>query len=1585
MGSKNQLIGLAAALVVASTGYAVLTAYINDTEATADQSTTLQNTLQLVDASVQAKPLENVSAKIGALAAEEPDFDNSNSEPEAGEYYSGLGMVGVQNARIAEDDAQYITVTNGSSGTNIVSAGINDVTKASKSNLDNDELSEESDTSSDDYTTESPNIASFVGSFPGSKQFASSKTAIASQVADTRGAISIGISPVQLAELPPHIEDTRPTISGLTIPPFPVVPTGSKIEITSPVNGWYTNVGNVILTGTAEVTRNLRRVTVNGQDVEWRSGTFTANVPAVEGFNTISVVGDYGRRNFSASVGITMDTVGPSAISAVSANSSTVILQFSEPMSADSILNTSNFNIVNDNISNSLPVLSASFTDPSQTAIQLKTGVQYSVPFTLTVANVKDLAGNPILAPTRFISPSIVGFVGTAPSGPQLVDSDGDGLEDHVELVGWVVLVRRVNGTIETYNVYSDPYEADTDGDGVGDADELHGSMNPRTHDTDGDSLTDDQEWNSIFSNPSDQDTDKDGIEDGFEYNFFRTSPILADTDGDQIDDPDEIVAGNRNPLIADLPSPRIVVGNINMELDTRFSYTDEEGDSQSTSKTSEATLTKGENDSLSSSNETSNKNTIGTSQEVSATYRSGGAQYGPFPSAEITGTVGSTQGSERGSTVSVGEESARSSEEAYHDSLTTSVDRDRSSSVTREVVDAAIRVDLTIENDGDIPFTISNLELTAQTQNPNNRREIIPVASLLPENENLGSINIGALGDPSRGPFVFKTSNVFPQKVEELMKSPRGFIVQLANFDITDQEGNNFAFTSQKVLDRTVGITFDEGVGKSESYRVATASFQDPATGLPNGITMARALEIIGLSRYPTVRDGGNGIVETTAVASDFQNERYSIFRSIEPNGAFIESGPDRTIETVPGGDDIIVDSSYEVALHRSAPYIRDGGNGVAESTLLGNDDALAPLNSPVQAKQVIIRSGNDTSIESTVGGDDVLVPEGREREVLVRYKDTAAKSSEKRFWALYTNKLRSGVNLDEFQVRAGDQLDFAYVQDQDEDGVWAREEYLHGSSDLLVNSDGCNLTPAPVPCDTLLDFTEIQEGWRVQLKNSPQGYNVFSNPNQADSDRDKLLDDEEFACQLDPRQRDTDLDGLTDWEELYGQRNIDGGGVAQMVSRDPNTNNITYTITPYKGLNLPLVDHTSFVACDIILGINGFATDPLRADTDGDLVNDLLELELGLNPNDSTDGPLFLDDDGDGVPNQTEELGISVIINGANVTVTSNPNDPDSDDDGLPDLLEHRIGSNPRSLDTDGDGISDVNEYKGGGEACITVAAGVQCTKFSNLIIGNFQGFISECENADVCSNAAIEENLTNISALKLGTNLNETDTDFDTVNDNLEITPFEITINGSVDLVTSDPLKAKTDSDGWDDGEERANGTNPTEPDSDGDSTNDNAELLFATVNRDPRQADRRITLNYTKIQWTSANCDNSTNEEWDWELGYQTPATFGSAGQESQSGWRNSDPDGARDTNNGNTATISGTPIIFIADFTQQFALKGYLLEDDPGSDDEDDFPVYWDEDFTVGIALAFGLTTENVVLNRSVCGGQTTVTATVRVE
>ncbi|MEO0323758.1 MAG: LamG-like jellyroll fold domain-containing protein [Myxococcota bacterium] len=78
--------------------------------------------------------------------------------------------------------------------------------------------------------------------------------------------------------------------------------------------------------------------------------------------------------------------------------------------------------------------------------------------------------------------------------------------------------------------------------------------------------------------------------------------------------------------------------------------------------------------------------------------------------------------------------------------------------------------------------------------------------------------------------------------------------------------------------------------------------------------------------------------------------------------------------------------------------------------------------------------------------------------------------------------------------------------------------------------------------------------------------------------------------------------------------------------------------------------------------------------------------------------------DSDSDGRTNCEEITGYAISVdtlgfgldsdNSDRLDVTSDPNDADSDDDGLDDLAEFMQRSNPRAVDTDADGLSDFDE---------------------------------------------------------------------------------------------------------------------------------------------------------------------------------------------------------------------------------------------------------------------------------------------------
>jgi hypothetical protein len=876
----------------------------------------------------------------------------------------------------------------------------------------------------------------------------------------------------------------------------------------------------------------LGRLVISNNNPTVVNGSATTNISSVwagDAAVTIGVNLPVGR-NISQTLDLPVednvadvdDAVHPRIVSAGSTSNTELLVSFSEAMrgGSESAENPTHYRIVavdplvsdgsnstkTDNPAETpeIMVSAAELILPDRTTVRLKTFSQSDLSYELSVTNMTDLVGNTMAPPDGSVNPSTAIFQGIPPSGGDNVDTDGDGLSDADEQRGWIVTSVTADGVILTFEVTSDPLNADTDGDGISDADEFQGGMNPRTADTDGDTLTDYDEWYVILSNALNQDTDGDGLEDGLEVRNYHTSPILDDTDGDQILDADEVSAGNRNPLVADLPSPRIKVGNVNLQLDTRFTYTDESGNTVTEEKGVENTLSRSENETFSTSNENSTKMTLEFSQEIEAGWGDGSWPGGP----QFSVTAGSKQGSERGNTFTVGEESGRASEETFNNSLTTSSSRDIRKTVTREVIDAAIKIDLSIENVGNLPFTIRNLELSAQTQNPRNRRLVIPIASLVPENSDLDSINIGALGDSARGPFVFQTVSVFPRQVEELLKSPRGLVVKLANFDITDEAGRNFAFTSRDVLDRTAGISFDLGDGRVESYRVATTSLHEPGTGKPLGITMAYALNnIIGFQGQATIKDGGNGVVDTLAMGDDLQV--FGVGMPVTPGAVIITPGPDGTLNTsgLNSGDDIEVEADFETT-------------------------AKIPTGEKILTRFRDVETGFEDDPTTTVIDETKL------------------------FWVLYASKDLPRVDLDKIVLHAGDQFNFTFVQDQDDDGVWAREEFLHGSSDLLVDTD----------YDGLTDAEEIQEGWLVQVRGSREAQHVYPNPVTDDSDRDLLLDRLEESCGLDPRQRDTDLDGLTDWEELHGMLDRDGGPFPMLI-RDAITSAVIAGVPQYSG----------------------------------------------------------------------------------------------------------------------------------------------------------------------------------------------------------------------------------------------------------------------------------------------------------------------------------------------------------------------------------------------------------------------------------
>ncbi len=176
------------------------------------------------------------------------------------------------------------------------------------------------------------------------------------------------------------------------------------------------------------------------------------------------------------------------------------------------------------------------------------------------------------------------------------------------------------------------------------------------------------------------------------------------------------------------------------------------------------------------------------------------------------------------------------------------------------------------------------------------------------------------------------------------------------------------------------------------------------------------------------------------------------------------------------------------------------------------------------------------------------------------------------------------------------------------------------------------------------------------------------FGGPTAADADEDAdgdgLTNLEEYQAGTDPNNPDTDGDGL-----------LDGGNIT-VTDDDPR----------YEAFAAAGIHHRDEGSRRTFYGEAHFGTDPLDPDTDGDGLLD------GDNITVESDDPRY---------HEWEEAGIYFTGDGSartffgEIAHGTDPLDPDTDGDGIPDGMEVAVyGTDPLKRDTDGDGADDWYE---------------------------------------------------------------------------------------------------------------------------------------------------------------------------------------------------------------------------------------------------------------------------------------------------
>lgn len=928
----------------------------------------------------------------------------------------------------------------------------------------------------------------------------------------------------------------------------------------------------------------------------------------------------------------------------------------------------------------SLAVVVKAVLSPDKKSVTLTTLDQAAIEYTLKVVNVKDLQGNPVIPPDRN-NPFQVKFTGKDPTGVKK-DTDGDGVEDFFEQLGWDVEVFSVNGTRSVVNVTSDPFNKDTEGDGLSDLGEISNALDPRSSDTDGDRLLDTDEINVWLTDGARVDTDGDKLADGNEVEQFKTNPRDPDTDGDTLLDFAEVVT--KTARNASLPRVNIQVGSVGLQLDYRFDETTNSGTTTGTTKSTAITTLQAQQTAQAQENSTTYDWFAKAAVEVCVfgSCDGGKAPYG----VKFTGEAGAGGSYSFASSTS----SEQSAQREYAQTLVDDTQAQQGQSVTRTLVGAKMLLNATLTNDSPWAFEVSNLEIRAERRDPTDPKKLIPVATFKPLPNTVTSLSPIS---PTQQVVALDADNPIPSVVDDLMSAPENLIFSVSQYKITVKDRAQI-YTDQDVLTRTGFLEIDyAGRAKLERFRPA-AYFGYDDKGNLKGITLKQVMEeIVGL-RHVVATPSGNGCTEATP--PDQLDSSYStcVINNVQALWRV------RSVSRVSG-------QPFSWAVLTPTGSITPLPE--AKEPLAGSDfNSLVVLPGQELGFRFIEdkdKDGLDATEEARLGSDDTKLDSDDDGvsdidEVRGPVDPITLKRAP---WLVTFDDGRDAIRVTSNPGR----------KDSDNDGL----------------SDCQELGLFPANCST------------ISFKNGPNGTVVIPtfDPNNV-----MVL----LGKRTNPSERDTDADGLTDLQEVVGvkykalnDRLVPEDKILEPRRITPNSVTVSPAINPLSrntdGDNLPdgkeitigtnpLVNDGDKVFDDDLDGLinieetalrrvitEGVSTaayiagenfgllinsDPNKADTDGDGLNDKEERTAKTNPR-------LIDSDVDGLTDFAE-------LRPTSPTPATNPLDADSDNDKLSDGFEvkatntYRIGNGtpqlivykPNVADEDRDGLVDGDERFGG-----------------------------------------------------------------------------------------------------------------------------------------------------------------------------------------------------------------------------------------------------------------------------------------------
>jgi len=405
-------------------------------------------------------------------------------------------------------------------------------------------------------------------------------------------------------------------------------------------------------------------------------------------------------------------------------------------------------------------------------------------------------------------------------------------------------------------------------------------------------------------------------------------------------------------------------------------------------------------------------------------------------------------------------------------------------------------------------------------------------------------------------------------------------------------------------------------------------------------------------------------------------------------------------------------------------------------------------------------------------------------------------------------------GLEIDPATDSDGDGLPNVLDSDSDNDGLFDGTEMgldcsnpatNPASNSCIADADKGATTTDPLDPDT--DNGGISDGSEDTNKNGQIDPNE-GDPNDpaddstiVDTDGDGLSDAFETQIGSDPNDADSDDDGVIDGQEANPAEDSDGDGLINVL--DPDSDN--------DGL---------FDGTELGFDCNNPATDPNANSC-------IADADKGA----TTTSPLDPDTDHGGIPDGSEDTNKNGTIDSGE----GDPNDPaddstqmDSDGDGLSDAFETAIGSDPNDADTDDDGVLDGQEPNPAADSDGDGLINVLDSDSDN------DGLFDGTEMGRDCTNPATNTSKNQCVADADKGNTTTSPVDPDTDDGGISDGSEDFNHNGQIDAGEGDPLDPSDDStikdsdgDGLSDGFETSIGSDPNDADSDDDGVPDGKE--------------------------------------------------------------------------------------------------------------------------------------------------------------